>query len=69
VSVARNKPSKSSASRTGSKNQPSAEEPPRNPLPERRRPILLIVSSVLLAAWLFFLAAMAYISMQGDSIP
>lgn len=64
----KNKSSKLSGARDESRSEKTAEAPPQ-PLPEQKRPVFLIVSSVLLAAWLTFLAAMAYISTRGDSVP
>jgi hypothetical protein len=44
-------------------------DPQTPPSPPRKKPLFLIATSVLLAAWLTFLAVMAYISTQGASIP
>ncbi|RIK82098.1 MAG: hypothetical protein DCC68_07145 [Planctomycetota bacterium] len=35
----------------------------------RRRPLFLLVAAVLLVAWLVFMAAMAFMSSKGASVP
>jgi hypothetical protein len=71
ASTRKQSPVVSSPGKTPAEAEQSApwRDPQTPPSPPRKKPLFLIATSVLLAAWLTFLAVMAYISTQGASIP